>query len=133
MNVYVGCGLTGAPEDFKAFVASFKSALRSELGLEVFEFLGTTEGTPTDVYLTDLTNVETCDAFIAIVDEPSTGLGMELQHAIEIGKPALCLAREGLTITRMVRGAAELGKVTLVRYTDQASAVAAVGTFLATA
>lgn len=131
MKVYVGCGLTSAPEDFKRFVASFKQALRTELGLEVFEFLGTLEGTPTDVYVTDLRNVEDCDAFIAIVDEPSTGLGMELQHAIERGKHTLCLASEGLTITRMVRGADELGKVKLVRYSDQDSALAATRAFLA--
>lgn len=131
-KVYVGCSLVKATEEFVAFVADFKRRLAEESGTEVLEFVGLSAGTPAVVYETDIGNVEQCDVLIAFVDEPSTGLGMEIQHAMNLAKPVLALAREGETVTRMVIGAAELGKIRFGRYVDISSALTAVDTFLAT-
>lgn len=131
MKIYVGCALTKATEEFKEFVAAFKTELAKEPGIELLEFIGLVAGTPADVYRIDLGNVEMCDALIAFVDEPAIGIGMEIMHAIALGKPILCLLRQGNTVTRIVRGAAELKHAELLEYTDTTHALSAVGTFLA--
>lgn len=104
MKVYVGCSLTQSPDDFKRDVGALKDALRSEY--EVMDFVGTTAGTPRDVYLWDIHEcVAACDAFIAVCDHPSIGLGYELSVAVEkLGKPTLALAHSGATVSRMVLG-----------------------------
>lgn len=118
MQVYVGCGLTHATDEFVASVLQFKEQLAKEAGCSVLEFLGLTAGTAADVYLQDLGNVEKSDVMIALVDEVSIGVGMEIQHAIAIKKPLLCLAKEGTRVTRMVLGAGELGHLTFSYYSD---------------
>jgi len=105
-QLYVGCSLTYAPEEFKASVEATKAALRED-NWRVMEFLGLTAGTPDDVYNQDiLTNVATCDGFVGIVDEPSIGLGWELGAAVmHYRKPSLALAHTDSRITRLVLGA----------------------------
>jgi hypothetical protein len=80
-QLYVGCGLTHAPEEFKAQVEETKLRLGDEW--DVMQFLGLVAGTAADVYEQDiLTNVHGCDAFTAICDEPSLGLGYETDRAV---------------------------------------------------
>jgi len=71
------------------------------------KFIGLVDGTSADVYDTDLGNVEECDAFLAITDYSSTGLGMEIRRAAELGRPTLLTAQTDKRVTRMVLGAAE--------------------------
>lgn len=122
MKVYVGCGLTHAPEEFRNFVEDLKKAIAQDGVREVGDFLGLVNGTPADVYQHDLGHVATCDKMVAIVDEPSIGLGMEISNAIALEKPLLCLAHEGAAVTRMIRGAGELGLLSLEYYVDSADA-----------
>lgn len=105
-QLYVGCSLTHAPEDFKADVEAAKAALRED-NWEVMEFLGLTAGTAEDVYRQDiLTNVAECDGFVGIVDEPSIGLGWELGAAVmHYRKPSLAVAHVDSRITRLLLGA----------------------------
>ena len=116
MHVYVGCGLTQAPDQFKQDVESFKKKLAQLPGIEVLEFIGLVNGTSRDVYKTDLGNVERCDVFIAIADYPAIGLGMEIQHGRFHEKPTLCLHHEDAKVTRMLQGAQEVGYLTLRTY-----------------
>jgi hypothetical protein len=104
-KIYVGCSLTQAPEEFKAFILEFKSRLREE-GNEVMEFLGLVKGTPADVYEQDIMKcVSACDILIAVADYPAIGLGYEMAVAIEKLKiPALALARRGASVTRLING-----------------------------
>lgn len=115
-KLYVGCGLTFAPESFKDEVERTKDALRADW--EVMEFLGLTAGTAADVYRQDIiVNVGTCDAFIGICDEPSTGLGWELSTAVRKWKPTLATAQVGTKITRLVEGAPSFNPtMTLMTY-----------------
>ena len=107
-KLYIGCSLTKAGEQFKAEVEELKTALRGK-GYEVLDFVGLVKGTPKDVYVWDINHcVATCDAFIAICDEPAIGLGYELCEAVRSGKPVLAVAHRDTTITRLVHGAAEV-------------------------
>ena len=116
MRIYVGCSLTQAPDTFKQDVETFKRRLKQLPDVEVFEFVGLVNGTSKDVYQTDLGNVERCNVFVAICDLPSIGLGMEIQHAGFFNKRTLCLYHEGVSVTRMLHGAKELGYLELGTY-----------------
>lgn len=105
-KLYVGCSLTQAPEEFKTSVEDFKNGLRDE-GYEVFDFVGTVNGTAEDVYKWDIGHcVRDCDALVGVCDYPSIGLGWELNEAIRLGKPVLALAHESVKVTRLLLGAA---------------------------
>lgn len=105
-QLYVGCGLTLASEEFKADVKTTKQKLRDLYDWDVMEFLGLTAGSNEDVYQTDiLENVATCSAFVGILDEPSFGLGWEFRDATILKKPSLALAHVGSKITRLALGA----------------------------
>ena len=107
-GLYVGCGLTYAPEDFKEGVAGVKAAL-SQRGYDILEFVGERSASPAEVYIHDIKQcVEVAKAMLAIVDYPSSGLGWEMATADKIGIPALVVARVGRTVSRLVLGAAEV-------------------------
>lgn len=104
MKLYIGCSLTQAPEDFKQKVEQAKKSLRGKY--EVLDFIGLEKGTANDVYNWDIhACVATCDAFVAIVDLPSIGLGYELGVAIEkLEKPTLILAHQDAKVSRLIYG-----------------------------
>jgi hypothetical protein len=105
-ELYVGCGLTRAPQTFKDEVERTKLELAKDW--HVLQFLGTTAGTAADVYRVDiLQNVGSCDAFLAIADEPSFGLGWETRESVLLGVPTLLVAHIDANITRMAIGATE--------------------------
>jgi nucleoside 2-deoxyribosyltransferase len=125
VKLYIGCSLAHASTQLKQFVPEFKKRLRIE-GHEVLEFVGEISGTEAEVYQRDLAQVRASDALIAFVDEPSIGLGMELSEAILLKKPILCLQTEGRYLSRMVRGARDLGllKLEVFKTSDDAIAMA---------
>ncbi len=76
-KLYVGCSLNGAPEEFVEHVTRVKDGLRE--GYEVLDFVGHTREGFKRIYEWDIEHcVRTCDMFVAICDERSTGLGWEL-------------------------------------------------------
>lgn len=104
MKLYIGCGLTHAPEAFRQQIEDIKNVLRKEH--EVLDFIGLVAGTAKDVYEWDVHEcVGKCDVFVAICDFPAIGLGYEFAMAIEkLQKPTLALAHEDAKITRLVLG-----------------------------
>ena len=56
------------------------------------------------IYNTDRKAVESADLIIAEVSYPSHGVGMEIMHAIHIGKPIIAIAQAGKKVSRMVLG-----------------------------
>ncbi len=129
-KIYVGCGLTNAPLSYREFVEKFMTRLEETFDIEVLKFVGLTNGTPKQVFLTDLGNVRVCAAMIAFVDEASTGLGWELGVATESRKQVLCLHRSGQNITRFVIGARDNNFVQMVSYDDLGAALQITGQFL---
>jgi hypothetical protein len=59
-----------------------------------------------------------CDVMIAIIDEPSIGLGMEISEAIRDKKPLLCLYNRASKVSRMIEAAAKGGYLALSTYRD---------------
>ncbi len=108
-TLYVGCGLTHAPAEFRDEVETTKTELAAEW--EIMRFLGLKAGSAGDVYDQDISeNVRGCDAFLAIADNPATGLGWELGVADEREIPTLIVARIGSSVSRLLLGAAERRK-----------------------
>lgn len=123
-KLYVGCGLTLAPQEFKDRVANLKTELGRDW--DVLEFFGLVAGTAADVYQRDIVeNVGNCDAFVAIADEPSIGLGYELAIAAEqCRKPVLATAHVSSKVTRMLLGAAEVhSNMEFIPYEDMVADV----------
>ena len=105
LRVYVGCSLAKAPDPFKKSITTLKQELSKSF--DVLEFLGQTKGTDTDVYQHDMSCVANADFVVAICDEPSTGLGVELERARLLQKPVLVVAHTGSQVSRLVLGMAE--------------------------
>lgn len=119
ITLYVGCGLAHVTEEFRMSMEAMKRDLRNTF--EVLEFVGLTAGTERDVYQWDVEHcVETCDLFLAICDEASSGLGYELAIAVrERGIPVLAVAHNDAKVSRLILGAAMChSNITFKRYTD---------------
>lgn len=111
-RVYIGCSLNGAPNTFIKDVAKLKSLLSDNY--DILEFIGLEYKSVAQVYKWDIEYcVRTCDLFVAICDERSTGLGWELCEAIHLGTPVLAVAKMKAKVSGVVLGAAEL-KSTMV-------------------
>ncbi len=128
--LYFGHKLTHADEAFIAYMDSVKKTLIDRLSHKIIllRFLGTTDGTRTDVYKCDIEeNVATCDLFVCFVDEESTGLGIEIGAALwRYGKPILVLHTGRKKVSRLVGGAIDCNpKQMLERCTPNVSDVVA--------
>ena len=124
-RLYVGCGLTLAPQAFIDQVEELKEELSKYW--EVMQFLGTKAGTEVDVYQVDIiNNVGGCDAFLGIMDEPSWGLGYETREALLQAKPTLLVAHVGSTVTRLALGATHFTNLQFKRYEDMVAEVPAI-------
>jgi nucleoside 2-deoxyribosyltransferase len=120
-TVYVGMGLTQAPQEFREdFQKSVKDELRKIGGIEVLDFVGLQGSTETEVYRYDRQCTEDADLCVFIVDHPSIGLGMEIAFRLGTKKPMLIFAKEDVYVTRMLTGMCKQESVFLYRYTRAA-------------
>ncbi len=90
VKLYVGCGLTYAPQEYKDQIASFKNKLRSIEWIEVLDFWNANSASngkqpdSHEIYCTDIHEcVGNAHAMIGELSYPSTGLGWELATSIE--------------------------------------------------
>lgn len=119
-KIYVGCALTHATEEFRQSIERLKGTLRAE-GYDVLDFMWVKGGSdPVEIYKWDIEHcVKNCDAFVAIADHPSLGLGFELGEAARLKKPTLVLAHKDALVARIIIGAAEvLDSFKMQRYQD---------------
>lgn len=110
MNIYFACSITGG----RAFEAAYQEFTRILLedGHEVptAHLAGSDVMTlekvidPQRVYERDVAWIRACDALIAEVSAPSHGVGYEIGYALEQGKSVLCLAQEGIPVSKMITG-----------------------------
>ncbi len=120
LRVYVGCALTHASPEFKLRVADLKRDLARSY--RILDFAGLSGGFShaecRAVFDHDIgTCVGTCHVFVAICDQPSTGLGIEIWEAHRVRKvPVLLLAHEESTITRLLLGIPEAPNLRFQRY-----------------
>ena len=59
---------------------------------------------PRHIFDRDVAWVDECEAMIAEVSTPSTGVGYEYGRATGQGKPVLCVYRSGVRMSKMVTG-----------------------------
>ena len=110
MNVYFACSITGG----RTYESVYQEITRYLLadGHEVptahlaDSNVMTVEKVinPREVYDRDVAWIRACDALIAEVSVPSHGVGYEIGFALEQGKPVLCLAQEGVAVSKMITG-----------------------------
>jgi nucleoside 2-deoxyribosyltransferase len=110
MNIYFACSITGGRE-FESVYQAITAALLAD-GHEVptahlaDSGVGTFEGkvSPREVYERDVAWIRNCDTLVAEVSTPSHGVGYEIAYALSLGKPALCVYREGQRVSKMLTG-----------------------------
>ncbi len=83
------------------------------------------------VYQRDTAWIQACDAMIAEVSTPSHGVGYEIAYAIGLGKPILCLYRQGARVSKMITGNTE-PLLTVEAYEGKSGALGVVQRFLFT-
>jgi len=129
VDLYLSCSLTGGRQD-QPVVAALVSRLQA-LGHRVLtahlasEAAMAADGglSPEAVFERDTAWLRDSDAVIAEVSTPSHGVGFELAYALERGKPVLCLAREGVRVSKMLTGIRQPGfQVLTYRTVDEALA-----------
>jgi len=129
MDLYFSCSLTGGRGDqpvVAALIAHLQAlghrVLTAHLGAE--SAMAADGGLPPDaVFERDTAWLRASDAVIAEVSTPSHGVGFELAYALERGKPVLCLAREGVRVSKMLTGVRQPGfQVLTYRTVDEAVA-----------
>ena len=112
MNIYF-CGSIRGGRDLAATYAKMIKMLGS-YGTVLTEHLGSNEEIETKdrilsdraIHDRDFQWIVDSDFLVAEVTVPSLGVGYEIGRAIEIGKPALCLFKQGSehTISAMIAG-----------------------------
>ncbi len=110
MNIYFACSITGG----RAFESAYQGITRALLedGHEVPTALLAESNIialekviePREVYDRDLAWLCACDVLIAEVSVPSHGVGYEIGYVLSQEKPVLCLAKEGVPVSKMITG-----------------------------
>jgi nucleoside 2-deoxyribosyltransferase len=135
MNIYFACSITGG-RDFESIYRAITAALISD-GHEVptahlayprvKEFEGRVP--PREIYERDTAWIRTCEALVAEVSTPSHGVGYEVAYALSLGKPVLCVFREGQTISKMLSGNSH-PTISVKSYRNSEEAIAVIRSFL---
>jgi len=74
-----------------------------------------------DVYARDIAELEKSDIMVAYVGEPTTGTGLEIEHAYDKGIPVYLLYEKGRKISRMLLGCPAVKKE--IVFTDVSDAL----------
>ncbi len=105
-SLYLGCSLIDAPQTFLDEMEALKVRLREQY--DFLEFVGLDNSvSAADVYAHDIERAGSADLMLAICDRPSSGMGMEIQHRIELGKETILAYQQGTNVSRMLLGAVE--------------------------
>jgi nucleoside 2-deoxyribosyltransferase len=117
MDIYFSCSLTGGRQDqpmYAAMVAHLQSLGHRVLTKHLASptvMVSDRALAPETIFDRDTEWLRDCDAVIAEVSTPSHGVGFEVAYALERGKPVLCLAREGVPVSKMITGNRQPGFV----------------------
>jgi 2'-deoxynucleoside 5'-phosphate N-hydrolase len=110
MNIYFSCSLTGGRGDQPVYAAIVKWLLAQEHEVSTVHLtqpnvmFDEDTLTPEAVFARDIAWLEAAEVVIAEVSTPSHGVGYEIAHAVLKGKRVLCLARQGVNVSKMVIG-----------------------------
>jgi len=135
MNIYFACSITGG-RDFESIYRAITAALLSDghavptahlADSKVKLFEGQVPGR--EIYERDTAWIRACEALVAEVSTPSHGVGYEVAYALSLGKPVLCVYREGQPISKMLTGNSH-PNISVKSYGDPDEAVAIIRSFL---
>ncbi len=110
MNIYFACSITGGRKD-EAIYQQLVAALLAEghnvptallAGSDVVALEHITAAD--DIYHRDTEWMRGCDLLVAEISTPSHGVGYEIGYALGLGKPVLCLHRQGVKVSKMITG-----------------------------
>ncbi len=135
MNVYFACSITGG-RDFEPVYQAIIAALLAD-GHEVptahlaDSTVKVYEGQvgSREVYERDTAWIRACEALVAEVSTPSHGVGYEVAYALSLGKPVLCVYREGQPVSKMLTGNSHPA-ISVKSYCDPDGAIAVIRSFL---
>lgn len=97
MKIYFAASIRGGRKDQNKynelirFLSSKVEVLTEHVGDSCIEKTGEQNRPDKEIYMRDLEWLESADAVIAEVTNPSLGVGYELGIAEKLGKPVLCL------------------------------------------
>ena len=110
MNIYFACSITGG-RTFESVYQEFTRILLADQHEVPTAHLAESNVmalekviAPREVYERDVAWIRAADTLIAEVSVPSHGVGYEIGVALEQGKPVLCLAQAGVTVSKMITG-----------------------------
>jgi nucleoside 2-deoxyribosyltransferase len=110
MNVYFSCSITGGRQDEEVYQTIAAGLLADAHQVPTAHLADTAvieleaQVSPGEVFRRDITWLQGCDAMVAEVSTPSHGVGYEIAYALGLGKPVLCLARQGRRVSKMLSG-----------------------------
>lgn len=106
ISVFVSHAMTGAPEAFLEEVKWVKFSLNTLKNVRVLNERATRTSDQDNVHVRDMREITRSHKLIAFVDVPSIGVGIEIQQAVIMLKPIICLHRTPKSgITRMLADA----------------------------
>ena len=138
LKIYFAASIRGGRKDQNRynelirFLSSKVEVLTEHLGDSSLEQTGEQNLSDKEIYQRDLEWLESADAVIAEVTNPSLGVGYELGIAEKLGKPILCLfddADHNCNLSAMISGN---HKITTFRYTSLDQATEEIVSFLLT-
>lgn len=110
MKIYFACSISGGRKDEKAYQylvqvltgmeIDVPTAHIAETGVEEVDALEE----PGDIYHRDVSWIQESDLLVAEVSSPSHGVGYEIGYALDLGKPVLCLYKNGFVVSKMITG-----------------------------
>ncbi len=128
MRIFFAGPLTNLanPDKTKAFYRQLEDVARARGCTYFWAFRHGTDPvanpgvTPRDVYERDISELEKSDLMIAYVGEPSTGTGLEIEHARIKNIPVYLLYEKNKKISRMLRGCPAVKKELVFTSQDDA-------------
>jgi len=135
MNIYFACSITGG-RDFEPVYQRITAELLAgghevptahlaERRVKELE----KHADPVEIYERDTGWIRACDALVAEVSTPSHGVGYEVAYALSLGKPVLCVFRQGMPLSKMLSGNSH-PSISVKSYRDPEEAIAIIRRFL---
>jgi transcriptional regulator with XRE-family HTH domain len=113
LHGYIATALTGLQDDAREaiqFTSNKIAEVAKSFQIYVYQPRKKTDPllhedvTPDAVYRQDRDRVLTADILLVLANKPSFGVGQELEIAASHSQPTILISREGMEISRMVRG-----------------------------
>jgi nucleoside 2-deoxyribosyltransferase len=135
MNIYFACSITGGRE-FESIYRAITEALLSDGHDVPTAHLADSkvkevewQAVPREIYERDTAWIRDCEALVAEVSTPSHGVGYEVAYALSLGKPVLCVYREGQPVSKMLTGNSQ-PSISVKSYRDSEEAISIIRAFL---